>query len=250
MPLFSIIIPTFNASDKLRLTLDSIRAQNFADVEIVVQDGASTDETLPFLQTQSDLRWQSAPDNGIYDAMNRGIENSRGDWLAFFGAGDILRSGALSALQVLAAEKRGKLALIYGDAWLCEEEFRYGGAFSRRKLRSWVPSHQAIFYNRRVFQKLGGYEIGYPVSADYAFQLKCWGDAEIEKIYLPEILCDYEGRGLSKTVRDEAFERDKMRLIRQRLGWDAWLLRRLELLMPRALKDARVKLLQKRARSN
>lgn len=244
MPLFSFVIPTFNPGSKLEQTLDSIRAQHADDVEIIVQDGGSTDGTHSFLSEQNDIHWRSEADSGIFDAMNRGLKRATGDWLAFFGAGDVLRPGALETVRPVALQNRENLALIYGDAWLCEEQFRYGGAFSRLKLRSWVPSHQAIFYNRRVFKKWGGYELRYPIAADYAFNLRCWGDRDMKKIYVPMLLCDYEGRGLSKTVRDEAFERDKMCLIRQRLGWDAWMLRRLELAMPRSLKKWRVALLQ------
>lgn len=250
MPLFSVVVPTFNAGAKLQRTLDSFRAQNADDLETWVQDGASSDGTRELLASRGDIGWSSEPDNGVFDAMNRGIARTSGQWLAFFGAGDLLRAGALDALRALALEHKNELALLYGDAWLCEEGFRYGGPFSRLKLRSWTPSHQAIFVNRRVFEKWGGFEEHYPIAADYAFNLRCWGDPKIEKIYVPCTLCDYEGRGLSKTVRDVAFERDKMRLIRQRLGFDAFLLRRLELMMPRSVKAWRVRLLQKRARQN
>lgn len=247
LALFSIVIPTFNAGDKIAATLDSIRAQNFENLEIVVADGNSSDSTLAFLAAQPDIRWESAPDRGIYDAMNKGIAESSGSWLLFMGAGDVLRPGVLRQIETTARQQREKTALIYGDVWLCEENFRYGGAFSRRKLRNWVPSHQSIFYNRRVFERLGTYELGYSIAADYAFNLSCWGSAAVEKIYRPVLISDYEGRGLSKQVRDEAFERDKMRLIRERLGWDAYLLRRLETLTPQCLKTARVALLQKLA---
>jgi glycosyltransferase involved in cell wall biosynthesis len=251
MPLLSIIIPTFNPGAKLGASIESVRALSGVDeIEILVQDGASTDETCQWLAAQSDVSWQSAPDEGVFDAMNRGVQRASGDWLLFLGAGDLLRAEAFVDERLCATleRHRAKLALVYGDAWLCEEGFRYGGAFSRRKLRSWVPSHQTIFYNRRVFEILGNYETKYPIAADYALNLKCWGDSRVEKIYLPLVVCDYEGRGLSKQVVDETFERDKMRLIRQRLGFDAYLMRRLEILAPHCLKRWRVALLERLAR--
>ena len=247
-PLFSVVIPTFNPGEKLAQTLDSLRAQNASDLQIIVRDGNSTDDTRAFLELQSDIEWTSERDKGVFDAMNRGLKQARGDFLAFFGAGDELEAGALDALRPLALEKKEKAALLYGDAWLCEEEFRYGGPFSRLKLRSWTPCHQAIWSSRRVFELLGGFEMRYSIASDYAFNLKCWGDRRIEKVYVPHLLCRYEGRGLSKQRRDDRFERDKMRLIRHRLGWDAWMLRRLELSMPPGLKAARVRLLQALAR--
>lgn len=248
VPLFSVVIPTFQAGEKLAVTFESLQAQGADDLEIVVQDGGSTDGTREFLAGPSDVEWESERDSGVFDGMNRGLKRARGEFVAFFGAGDEMEAGALAALRALALQKRGDAALLYGDAWLCEEGFRYGGAFSRLKLRSWTPCHQAIFYSRRVFELVGDYELRYPVASDYAFNLRCWGDGRIEKIYVPELLCRYEGRGLSKQQRDLKFERDKMGLIRRRLGYDAWLLRRLELAMPRGLKSARVRLLQALAR--
>ena len=247
-PLFSVVVPTFNPGDKLAQTLESLRAQGADDLQLIVQDGGSTDETRAFLGLQPDIDWASEPDEGVFDAMNRGRKRARGDFLAFFGAGDELEAGALELLRPIALENREKAALLYGDAWLCEENFRYGGAFSRLKLRSWTPCHQAIWSSRRVFDLVGGFEPRYPISADYAWNMNCWGDARIEKIHVPHLLCRYEGRGLSKQQRDYRFERDKMRLIRHRLGYHAWMLRRLELAMPRGLKAARVRLLQALAR--
>lgn len=246
-PLFSLIIPTFNPGAKLQATLDSMGAQNCDNLEILVADGGSSDGTPQFLREQTEIKWKSERDKGVFDAMNWGIEQAQGDWLLFMGAGDLLRPGVLQSIEALALENREKLAVLYGDVWLCEENYRYGGPFSRRKLRSWVPNHQGIFYNRRVFEALGGYELEYPIAADYAFNFKCWGDGRVEKIYCPLLISDYEGRGLSKRVVDERFERDKMRLIRQRLGFDAYALRRLETLAPPFLKAARVAVLNKLA---
>ncbi len=247
-PLFSVVIPTFNPGNKLARTLDSLRAQNADDLQIFVQDGHSTDETRAFLELQSDVEWTSERDEGVFDAMNRGRKRARGDFIAFFGAGDELAKGALDVLRPLALEHRERAALLYGDAWLCEEEFRYGGPFSRLKLRSWTPCHQAVWSSRHVFDLVGGFETRYAIAADYAWNLKCWGDRRIEKIHVPHVLCRFEGRGLSKQGRDNRFERDKMRLVRHRLGSDAWMLRRLELAMPRGLKAARVRVLQALAR--
>ncbi len=250
--LLSIVIPTFNPGEKLADSIQSVHAAGDAEVQIIVQDGGSTDGTPEWLAGQNGLDWKSEKDNGVFDAMNKGFARATGDWVLFLGAGDLLRADIFKdgELILVLKEKAKTLSLVYGDAWLCEEGFRYGGLFSRRKLRSWVPSHQAIFYNRRVFDKLGGYELKYRIASDYAFNLSCWGDSSIKKIYVSQLVCDYEGRGLSKQIRDENFEADKMRLIRERLGADAYLLRKVELMMPSKLKELRVKILQSRARTN
>ena len=245
MPLFSIIIPTFNAGEALRHSLDSVLAQTGADYEILVVDGASTDETIALLSSHGDgVAWSSEPDNGVYDAMNKGIARATGEWLYFLGAGDLLRPDVLRAIAPRARQLNGA-ALIYGDVWLCDQDQRFGGAFPPARLRSWNPSHQAIFYQRAVFEKLGVYDLQYRTAADYAFNLACWGDDEIVKQYVPLVIADYAGGGLSVTQPDAAFERAKLRLIYQHLGARNGWLRRLETAMPAPLKRLRLKLLQR-----
>lgn len=249
-PLFSIIIPTFNARDDLQRSLDSVFVQDDADYEIWVIDGASTDGTRELLESYGDcVRWLSESDSGVYDAMNKGIERASGDWLYFLGAGDLLRLDVLCEIaphaRELADESGGVAALIYGDVWLCEEQQRFGGSFPPARLRSWNPSHQAIFTSRAVFEKLGGYETRYLTAADYAFNLACWGEEAIVKKYVPLVIADYKGGGLSVTRPDVAFERDKLGLIRRHLGARAYWLRRLESAMPTPLKQLRLAVLRR-----
>lgn len=247
--LFSIIIPTFNAALDLKISLDSVLSQTGAEFEIWVIDGDSTDETRALLSSHGErVRWISEPDNGVYDAMNKGIAHAQGDWLYFLGAGDTMRPDVLRELAPHAREleRSGDVAaLIYGDVWLCDENRHFGGAFAPARLRSWNPSHQAIFYGKSVFEKLGGYNLNYSTAADYAFNLACWGDDEIVKKYVPLVVADYQGGGISVTRPDVAFERDKLKLIRRHLGARAYWLRRLETAMPAPLKRLRLALLQR-----
>lgn len=229
----------------MQRSLDSILAQRDADAEIWVIDGASTDGTRELLESYGDrVRWISESDGGVYDAMNKGIARATGDWLYFLGAGDTLRPDVLRELapraRELSEESGGVAALIYGDVWLCDEQRRFGGIFPPARLRSWNPSHQAIFYGRAVFEKLGGYDLRYPTAADYAFNLACWGDNEIVKNYVPLVIADYEGGGISVARPDAAFERDKLGLIRRHLGARAYWSRRLETAMPAPLKRLRL----------
>lgn len=250
-PQFSIIVPCFNARDKLSRTLDSVLSQT-ADFELLVQDGDSRDGTRELLrdyaQRDSRLHFQSEPDQGIYDAMNRGIANARGRWLYFLGAGDTLRPDALETIGHAAREVTQELALIYGDVWLCDQARVFGGRFSPSKLRNWNPPHQGIFYNRALFARFGPYELRYRIAADYAFNLRVWGAREVEKRYLPVAVADYEGGGLSAQQRDDAFARDFAWLLRSRLGRSAYFLRRVERFAPAPLKKLRVGLLRKLAR--
>ena len=232
-PLFSIIIPTFNPGYKLRATLDSIRAQNFEALEIVVQDGASTDETRDFLAGQGDVCWESAPDGGIYDAMNRGIGRATGRFCLFLGAGDTLEAGVLAAMAPLLAGQSG-LRFVYGHVALSDGA-TYDGPFFAAKLRTKNICQQAIFYERTLFARLGGFDVRYPLLSDWEFNFRCFGDAQIEKRFVPLVVARYEGDG--RSIRpDEAFLRDRLALIRRHLGARQWALALVAKAVPGALK--------------
>ena len=247
--MFSIILPAFNAAPDLKRSLASVLAQRDAAFEIWVIDGASTDGTRALLESYGDqIRWISEPDGGVYDAMNKGIARARGEFVYFLGAGDLMRPDVLSQLAPHARALR-QPALLYGDVWLCAENERFGGPFSPAKLRSWNPSHQAIFYGRAVFDRLGLYDARFPTAADYAFNLACWGDDEIIKEYVPLVIADYQGGGLSARAPDAAFERAKLRLIGRHLGRRNYWLRRLETAVPAPVKRWRLEMLKRLRRA-
>ena len=91
----SIVTITWNAARTLQRTLDSVRCQTYADIEHLIIDGASTDETLPIAQhyqqaSSHQVVIQSEPDKGLYDAMNKGLQKATGDYVVFLNAGDTL----------------------------------------------------------------------------------------------------------------------------------------------------------------
>lgn len=230
-PQFSIIIPTFNARAKLEATLDSIRAQSFDDLEVLVMDGASNDGTREFLATQSDVSWHSEPDRGVYDAMNKGIARAKGRYLYFIGAGDTLLPGALKRTQLHLPSH--DLGFVYGNVRFPDGQV-FMGPTSPLRLRKINLCHQAIFYGREVFERVGLYDLRYPILSDYAFNLRCFGERAIAKIYSGVTVANYEGGGLS-TRRDEAFVRDRLPLI-YGLGQPAAALSSLEARIPPGLK--------------
>ncbi len=218
-PLFTFVIPTFNPGDKLALTIDSILAQSEGDVQIWVQDGGSTDQTLAYLRNRTDIEWQSAPDAGLYDAMNRGIQNSNGTWIVCYGAGDTLSEGALEQLRPVATEFRNTTAVIYGDTFFHTQNKRRGHIYTRLQLRKDMPCHQATFYHRRVFDLVGLYDVRYKISADYAFAIVCWGEPRIKKIYRPILIARYEGGGISDHAVDMTFlKEDYLPHVEKHLG--------------------------------
>ena len=235
-PLFSIITPTFNPGSKLEATLNSVREQNAAWEHVIV-DGGSTDGTLDVLRDclTPHLRWVSQPDQGVYDAMNRGIALSRGRYLYFLGAGDVLRP---SVLEIVAKQlPYHECALIYGDVLWQNENRVYGGDFTPLDIARRNLPHQGAFYGRDLFTS-GGFDLRYPIEADHALNIRIFGDRRAERRYLDLIVANFEGGGLSDVRQDEAFLRDRLRLVRQHLGWPLYLLCLLSLWTPPAVKRA------------
>ena len=93
-PLVTIITATYNAASSLQATISSIRQQSYVNIEWIIVDGGSSDDTVRILQQNDDVIqfWTSEPDNGIYDAWNKGIARARGEWIGFLGAGLILHT--------------------------------------------------------------------------------------------------------------------------------------------------------------
>ncbi len=201
-------------------------------------DGASTDGTAQWLEQNaaaSGFHWCSESDSGVYEAMNKGIARAQGEFLYFLGAGDEMRPGALAEIAAKMSSRGEKLRFVYGDMALPTGEI-YDGPFTKSKLRTENIGHQAIFYERGIFDLLGGFDLRYPVFADHVFNMRCFGDARITPFYVPCVVADYESGGLS-CFGDAAYLRDRLKNVRQYLGLRQWLLALCARVMPSFFKE-------------
>ncbi len=203
---FSIITPTLNPGPKLEETINSVLSQNKKLFEYIVIDGGSTDGTLETLRKYGrKIKWISEPDSGVYDAMNKGIAKAKGEYLYFLGAGDHLRENILERIEKIIPDER--LTFIYGNVYLVNDKVEYLGEVDEEKIVTWNICHQAIFYERTIFNVMGRYDLKYRLLADHAFNIKCFADKRIRKIYVDEVIADYEGGGISTGI-DTNFMRD------------------------------------------
>ena len=172
-PLFSIITVTWNAADTILPTLESVRRQTSSDYEMLIIDGASTDDTLSIVNRASiaGLRVFSEPDGGLYDAMNKGIARARGRYVMFLNAGDALADDTvLARLAMLTGENPG---VIYGQTQLVNARREVVGqrhltAPKRLTVDSFlngmVVCHQAFVVRSDLVPE---YDLRYRLSADY-----------------------------------------------------------------------------------
>ncbi len=211
--LFSIITPVYNCGSKIERTINSVWSQRKSLFEHVIVDGGSQDNTLPMIRrNRHPIRLVSENDSGVYDAMNKGISLAEGKYLYFLGAGDRLQPGILEGIS--EAMPADELALVYGDVFWEACNKVYDGEFSKEKIKTDNICHQAIFYGREIFGVVGKFETRFNTLADYALNIKCFGNEQIVKHYISRVIATYEGGGLSDQEIDQNFWRERPELIK------------------------------------
>lgn len=193
---FSIITITYNNLQGLQNTAQSILKQTYMDYEWIVVDAASTDGTQDFLNTL-DTDYISEPDTGIYDAMNKGIEKSTGDYLIFMNAGDIF--AAPDILDMISENTQNHPDFIYGDSLETDENCNthYKAARTYKQyLWGMFTHHQSMLYKRSLIQDLR-YNTDYCIAADYDFTCAFLKKSD-RIIYCPFPICIFEPGGISQ----------------------------------------------------
>ena len=229
---FSIITCTYNASEVLQRTLDSVMSQTWGQIEHIIVDGASKDSTMAMAEayrrrsaeeeTEHDIIIKSEPDRGLYDAMNKGLQLATGDYVVFLNAGDVLPTDeTLENISNDVNERSdGRLpAVLYGDTNIVDNN---GELLRPRRLvppddLSWrsfrhgmLVCHQA-FYVRTDIAKAEPYNLKYRFSADVDWCIRVMKRAEKEGLpllRLPEVVVNYLDGGLTnKNHRASLIER-------------------------------------------
>lgn len=214
--MFSIIIPTFNSSNTINMCLESVLNQTFSNFEIIIIDGVSDDNTLELIniyqKEHSNIKIYSEADNGIYDAMNKGIKLAKGNWLFFLGSDDtFFNFDILNQINDFIGETSkkviyGNVKIIGNTTWAKNNEI-YAGRFNTKKILNQNICHQAIFYNLQfVNETIGSYNTSYKKSADWDFNLKCWAKQEFEFINIT--VANYSVEGFSGNIGDENLSKD------------------------------------------
>lgn len=215
--LFSIITPTYNCGSTITATIKTVLAQDKALFEYIIVDGLSNDGTLETIKEYgTEIKLIAERDNGVYDAMNKGIDASAGKYLYFLGAGDQLREGILERIK--PDMPAGDLHFVYGNVYRLDQNRVYDGSFDKSKLNKRNICHQAIFYEKNIFNIVGKFDLRYKTYADYALNLKCFGNKNIKRKYINYVVADYAGFGLSSVQKDEQFMADRPQMIKKNLG--------------------------------
>ena len=200
----SIITITFNSAKTLQRALDSVQSQSYGNIEHVIVDGASTDGTRAMIEAYAaknpNVRWISEKDDGIYNAINKGIRMATGDIIGFLHSDDIFNSSD-SIEQIAAAFETGDVDVVYGDLQYCRAgkvvRKWNSNSFNPRSLKyGWMPPHPTVYVRREVYEQVGPYDEWFRISADYDMMLRIF-KSNYTTHYIPSILVSMETGGAS-----------------------------------------------------
>lgn len=178
-PIITIIVAVYNGAMTLERCINSVLNQCYYDSELIIIDGGSTDGTQEIIQKYGYAinYWVSEPDNGIYDAWNKGLAQASGQWIAFLGVDDIYLEDALQAYACyLAKSKNNLLEYVSSQVNLVDGERlirTIGKPWSWNAFRRYMNvAHVGSLHNKMLFEQYGSYDITYKICADYEFLLR------------------------------------------------------------------------------
>lgn len=193
----SIITVCYNSSETIEKTVQSVISQNYPAIEYIVIDGKSTDPTLSILEKYKNhiSKIVSEKDNGIYFAINKGIQHSSGDIIAILHADDFYANNQVIS-KVVNSFSEYSVDTVYGDLQYIDREdiskikrHWKSGAYNKNLfLKGWMPPHPAFFVRQECYAKYGLFNTELKSSADYELMLRLLYKYNCSTAYLPEVL--------------------------------------------------------------
>lgn len=196
----SIITVNLNNHFGLNKTIQSVLRQDYSDLEFIVIDGGSTDGSKEFLYSNSDhiSWWVSEKDNGVYDAMNKGVMRSTGDYLVFLNSGDCFANE--SSVAKLISVSKGK-DLVYGDLLIDELNGswikKYPDQLSLRYFYYESIPHPACLISRRLFLSLGLYDTSLKIVSDWKFFVLSVLKKKCTYCHIDQVITVFDFQGIS-----------------------------------------------------
>lgn len=208
----SVITVSYNSAETIEKTIRSVIGQDYSDIEYIIIDGASTDGTVDIIRKYENniSYWVSEPDNGIYDAMNKGIAHATGEIIGIINSDDWYEEGAVGKMAAFFEQTDSQV--VYGKVRLYDENLDCIGESKYKVLNEiWhqmVILHPSVFIRKSAYKLYGGFDTRYKIAADYDLMLRLYS-ANVSFAYLDEIIANFRKGGLSTTNIIETAEETK-----------------------------------------
>lgn len=178
----SIITATYNSVKTVRDTIESVLSQDYEDIEYIIIDGKSKDNTLKVVNEYRDkiAVLVSEPDKGIYDAMNKGIKLATGDIIGILNSDDFFLDNKVVSRVISAFNKNPELDGVHANLYYVKQDnpmtvvrhwvstdFKKGSFF-----KGWHPAHPTLYLRKEVYQKYGLFDLDFPLAADFELMLR------------------------------------------------------------------------------
>jgi len=215
----SIITVCYNSAATIRDTFESVLSQTYSDIDYIVVDGNSKDETVSIikdyeLKFNGKMRWISEQDNGLYDAMNKGIKMAKGDIVGILNSDDYYSSNNVLALVVNVMSEKN-IDSCYGNLLYIKKNkpYRYWRSGMQKSFKlGWMPPHPSFFVRRNIYEKYGLFRLDCVSVADYELMLRFLEKEKITTFWLDEIFIIMRTGGVSNNSffsRINAYNNDK-----------------------------------------
>ncbi len=205
-PVVSLLMTTMNCREALENTLEGVRRQDYPRIEIVIKDGGSDDGTVDVIKNFGEelehdprewsLVWESCPDKGLYDGMNRAVAMASGDILGV--CNDRLTGPGVVSLMVETMLREDAPAvhadLVYMDGDVCKRLWHAGEGTIET---GWMPAHPTLYVKREIYERFGDYDITMKSSSDYDWMIRVIRNGHIRPAYIPKVLVSMYWGGTS-----------------------------------------------------
>jgi glycosyltransferase involved in cell wall biosynthesis len=196
LPKISIVTVVWNDKEGLEKTIKSVINQTYNNIEFIIIDGASTDGTFDSIkQHESNINYYvSEKDNGIYDAMNKGIKASSGTWINFMNAGDTFIDKNI--LQQINFQEYNEKVLIYGNK-IQDNKIIYPLNIKRLEMGEIMACHQSMFFNKDILTNELYYDLQYKIYGDYELVNRIYLKFPKNIQYFNKTIAIFKGGGIS-----------------------------------------------------
>jgi glycosyltransferase len=216
----SIITIAYNSAETIEDTIRSVVDQDYSNIEYIIIDGGSTDKTLSIVDKYKDsiATIISEPDKGIYDAMNKGVQNATGDIVGILNSDDIYANKKVvsSIVQAIGNKDAIYADLVYVDRENTDKVNRYWKSGEYKKgifKKGWMPPHPTFFIKKSCYDRYGSYNLRLKSAADYELMLRMLHKHNISVAYLQEVITKMRVGGQSNVTllnRLKANKEDKL----------------------------------------